>query len=93
MNNWDADLPAPASENWRVAFGAGKESSEKARAYRPGETPVVTSYQAPGQSPVPFVYDGMKLSSGFSVDTSEFPFFGRWSSTPLNEKPHGITVS
>jgi hypothetical protein len=27
------------------------------------------------------------------VDTAEYPFFGLWSNTPLNEKPHTITVT
>ena len=93
MNNWDADLPAPASENWRMAYGATQGENEKRLAYRASDTPAQTSYQAPKKTPVPFIYDSMKLSAGLSVDTEEYPFFGLWSSTALNEKPHGITVS
>ena len=93
MNNWDANLPAPASENWRMAYGATRGENEKRLAYRASDTPAQTSYQAPKKSPVPFIYESMKLSAGLSVDTEEYPFFGLWSSTPLNEKPHGITVS
>ena len=93
MEVWTADLPAPSSENWRTAYGAVQGKNEKRFAYYASDTPVQTSYQAPNGSPIPFIYDTMKLSSGFSVDTSEFPFFGRWSSTLLNERPHGITVS
>lgn len=93
MNNWDADLPAPASENWRMAYGATRGEDEKRLVYRASDTPAQTSYQAPKKTPVPFIYDSMKLSAGLSVDTEEYPFFGLWSSTALNEKPHGITVS
>lgn len=90
---WQPELPAPSSENWRRAYGAIRGENEKRFTYYASENPAQTGYQAPGQAPVPFVYDGMKLSSGLAVDTAEFPFFGLWSSTALNEKPHGISVS
>ena len=93
MDNWDADLPAPASENWREAYGATRGENEKRLVYRTGDTSAQTSYQAPQKTPVPFIYESMKLSAGLSVDTEEYPFFGLWSSTALNEKPHSITVS
>lgn len=93
MNKWDVELPAPTSENWRSAYGAVKGDGDKRLLYRPSGSPSQTSYQAPQKTPVPFIYDSMKLSGGSSVDTAEFPFFGLWSSTPLNEKPHGLTVS
>lgn len=81
MIKWEPELPAPASNDWREAYGVLSDS------------PSVTSYQAPNKEPVPFIYDSMKLSGGLSVDTAEYPFFGLWSSTPLNEKPQSITVS
>lgn len=87
--DWTPALPAPPSSNWREAYGAVKNGN----IYTLSDTPTQTSYQAPSSQPVPFVYDSMKLSAGLSVDTEEYPFFGLWSSTPLNEKPHGITVS
>lgn len=92
MEKWKPDLPSPASENWRMAYGAVPDTKNK-YVYNRSETPAITSYQAPQKEPVPFVYDSIKLSGGLSVDTAEYPFFGLWSSTPLNEKPQGITVS
>ena len=89
MYEWQPDLPKPASENWREAYG----STTDGRSYTPSDSQAKTSYQAPAGSPVQFIYESMKLSGGLSVDTAEYPFFGFWSSTALNEKPQGITVS
>ena len=93
MDEWQPDLPAPASENWRQAYGAVKGDDEKRFSYCASDTPAQTSYQAPHKEAVPFIYDSMKLSGGVSVDTAEYPFFGFWSSIPLNEKTQQITVS
>ena len=89
MYEWQPDLPKPASENWREAYG----STTDGRSYTPSDSQAKTTYQAPAGNPVQFVYESMKLSGGLSVDTAEYPFFGFWSSTALNEKPQGITVS
>ena len=71
------------------AYGFSREG----RSYRSNDSPAKTSYQAPDGKPVNFVYERMQLSGGLSVDTAEYPFFGMWSSTALNEKTQGITVS
>lgn len=89
MYEWQPDLPKPASENWRKAYG----STTDGRSYTPSDSQAKTAYQAPNGKPVQFVYESMKLSGGLSVDTAEYPFFGLWSSTALNEKTQGITVS
>ncbi len=90
---WQPDLPSPASEDWRIAYGFKKGEGEKRFIYSASGAPAETSYQPPGGKPIPFIYDSVKLSGGLTVDTAEYPFFGLWSSTPLNEKPQGITVS
>ena len=89
MYEWQPDLPKSASENWRKAYG----STTDGRSYTPSDSQAKTTYQAPNGKPVQFVYESMKLSGGLSVDTAEYPFFGLWSSTALNEKTQGITVS
>jgi prophage DNA circulation protein len=80
--SFDPALPLPYKEDWRQAYRHNND-----------DTPRLSSYQAPGISPVPFVMESIRLSGGQSVDTAEYPFFGFWSSTPLNEKPHSITVT
>ena len=87
--DWTPALPAPPSSNWREAYGAVKNGN----IYTLSDTPTQTSYQAPSSQAVPFVYDGMKITGGESVDTAEYPFYGLWSSTALNEKPHNLSVS
>jgi hypothetical protein len=77
-----AVLPGPYKENWREAYRHDKD-----------DTPRLSTYQAPEGDPVPFVFDSVRLSGGQSVDTAEYPFFGLWSITPLNEKPQAITVN
>lgn len=89
MYEWQPDLPKPASENWREAYG----STTDGRTYTPSDSQAKTSYQSPSGKPVQFIYESMKMSGGLSVDTAEYPFFGFWSSTALNEKTQGITVS
>ena len=89
MEEWNIGLPKPASEDWRKAYGFSREG----RSYRTSDSPSKTSYQAPGGTPVNFIYKCMRLTGGLSVDTAEYPFFGMWSSKALNEKPHGVTVS
>ncbi len=91
--NWTPDLPTPSSEDWREAYGYTKVKDKKQQYYEANENPAQTSYQAPNKEPIPFIYDSMKLAGGLTVDTAEYPFFGLWSSTALNEKPQGITVS
>ena len=93
INNWDASLPAPLSENWRMAYGAVKGDGDNRFAYLTSDTPAQTSYQAPHKEAVPFIYESLKVSGGSSVDTAEYPFYGLWSSMSLNEKPQAITVS
>lgn len=77
---WKAELPSPSTHTWREAYGTSEQTAQ-------------TSYKAPGKQPIPFVYDTVKISGGLVVDTAEYPFFGLWSSTTLNEKPQSITVS
>lgn len=91
--NWQPDLPSPSSEDWRMAYGAKKGTNENKYSYVQSTTPAQTSYQAPNKNPIPFIYSDMKITGGLTVDTAEYPFFGLWSSSPLNEKPQGITVS
>jgi prophage DNA circulation protein len=81
--SFDSSLPRPYKENWREAY-----------RYDDNDAPRLSTYQAPGPRPaVPFIYGDMQLSGGQSVDTGEYPFFGQWSNTTLNEKPQGITVN
>ncbi|MDR1286759.1 MAG: DNA circularization N-terminal domain-containing protein [Treponema sp.] len=80
--SFDPALPKPYKENWREAY-----------RYDENSIPRLSTYQAPGEEPVPFVFDTVRLSGGQSVDTAEYPFFGFWSNTPLNEKPQTITVN
>ncbi|MDR1318190.1 MAG: DNA circularization N-terminal domain-containing protein [Treponema sp.] len=74
-------LPKPYNEAWREAYRYDKD-----------DRPRLSTYQAPEGEPVPFVFESVRLSGGQSVDTAEYPFFGFWSNTPLNEKPQAITV-
>ena len=80
--SFDPALPEPYSEDWREAY-----------RYNETDSPRLSTYQAPEGEPVPFVFDTVRLSGGQSVDTAEYPFFCFWSNTPLNEKPHTITVN
>jgi prophage DNA circulation protein len=89
--NFDPSLPKPQSEDWRENYGFRYD--EKGRRYRQTQEPLLSTYQPPGGKPVPFVFDGIRLSGGQSVDTAEYPFFGFWSNTPLNEKPQAVTVN
>jgi hypothetical protein len=80
--SFDPALPKPYKENWREAY-----------RYDEDDSPRLSTYQPPEGEPVPFVFDSFRLSGGQSVDTAEYPFFGFWSNTPLNEKPQAITVN
>jgi prophage DNA circulation protein len=80
--SFDPSLPLPYKEDWREAY-----------RYDNDDTPRLSTYQAPGGNPIPFVLDTTRLSGGQSVDTAEYPFFGLWSSTPLNEKPQALTIA
>jgi prophage DNA circulation protein len=80
--SFDPALPSPYKEDWREAY-----------RYDNDDTPRLSTYQAPGGTPIPFVLDNNRLSGGQSVDTAEYPFFGLWSNTPLNEKPQAITIA
>ncbi len=91
--NWQPDLPAPASEDWREAYGAKKGTNEKRFTYSLSGNPNQTTYQAPNKNPIPFIYSDMKFSGGLTVDTAEYPFFGLWSNSALNKKPLSLTVS
>ena len=81
LMSFDPALPRPYNEAWREAYRYDKEDS-----------PRLSTYQAPGGNPIPFVLDNIRLSGGQSVDTAEYAFHGLWSNTPLNEKPHEITI-
>jgi hypothetical protein len=78
---FDLALPGLYKEKWREAYRAGKD-----------DAPRLSSYQAPGGQPVPFIYKNLEFSGGQSVDTAEYPFFGLWSNESLNQKPQTITV-
>jgi prophage DNA circulation protein len=80
--SFDPALPKPYKENWREAYRYDRDDS-----------PRLNTYQAPDGDPIPFVFDSVRLSGGQSVDTAEYPFFGLWSNTPLNEKPQALTVN
>ena len=80
--SFDPALPKPYSEDWREAY-----------RYDGNNSPRLSTYQAPEGEPVPFVFDTIRFSGGQSVDTAEYPFFGLWSNTPLNEKPQTMTVN
>ena len=80
--SFDPALPKPYSEDWREAY-----------RYNETDPPRLSTYQAPEGDPVSFVLDTIRFSGGQSVDTAEYPFFGLWSNTPLNEKPQAITVN
>jgi hypothetical protein len=89
--SFDPALPKPQSEDWRENYGFRYD--KEALRYRQSQEPLLSTYQPPGGDPVPFVFDGIRLSGGQSVDTAEYPFFGFWSNTPLNENPHAVTVN
>jgi prophage DNA circulation protein len=92
--SFDPALPKPYSEDWRENYGFKyKEFKEGKWRYEEDQAPRLSTYQAPEGDPVPFVFDTVRLSGGQSVDTAEYPFFGFWSNTPLNEKPQTITVN
>lgn len=76
-NNNIYSLPEPSSYSWREAY----------------ETKNLASYKVKGKEEVSFILESSKFSGGQSLDLSEYPFFGMWSSEALNEKPHTITVS
>lgn len=78
---FDISLPGLYKENWREAYRSDKE-----------DAPRLSSYQAPENEPIPFIYKSLDFSGGQSVDTSEYPFFGLWSNETLNKKPQTITV-
>ena len=80
--SFDPSLPQTFKENWRQAF-----------RYENSDIPRLSTYQAPSGEPVPFVHDTTRFSGGQSVDTAEYPFFGLWSNTPLNELPQKITIN
>jgi prophage DNA circulation protein len=80
--SFDPALPKPYKENWREAY-----------RYDDDDTPRLSTYQPPEGDPIPFVFDTFRLSGGQSVDTAEYPFFGFWSNTPINEKPQAITLN
>ena len=80
--SFDPSLPLPYKENWRQAY-----------RYENSDLPRLSSYQAPAADPVPFVQENIDLSGGLSVDIAEYPFFGYWSNTPLNEIPQKITIN
>jgi hypothetical protein len=80
--SFDPALPKPYKENWREAY-----------RHDGNDSPRLSAYQAPEGEPVPFILDTIRLSGGQSVDTAEYPFFGLWSNTPLNEKPQTITLN
>jgi hypothetical protein len=78
---FDASLPTPYADNWRVAYRADS-----------GDSPRMASYQAPGGEALPFVQKGFRFSGGQSQDMAEYPFGGLWSHEYLNEKPQALTV-
>jgi len=80
-SRFDISLPGLYKENWREAYRSDKEDS-----------PRLSSYQAPENDPIPFIYKSLDFSGGQSIDTSEYPFFGLWSNETLNKKPQTITV-
>jgi prophage DNA circulation protein len=89
--SFDPALPKPYSEDWRENYGF-KYNTDK-QHYEEVQAPLLAAYQPPEGKPVPFVFDSVRLSGGQSVDTAEYPFFGLWSNTPLNEKPQTITIN
>jgi hypothetical protein len=76
-------LPQPYKEKWREAYRYDKDDSPRLSAYQP---PVFFML------PVSFVLESLRVGSGQSVDTAEYPFHGLWSNTFLNEKPQVISV-
>ncbi|MDR3173765.1 MAG: DNA circularization N-terminal domain-containing protein [Treponema sp.] len=88
--SFNPSLPRPQSDNWRENYGFSLGEKQQ---YQKNREPLFTTYQAPGGTPVPFIFGSVRLSGGQSVDTAEYPFFGFWSNDPLNEKPHTITVT
>jgi prophage DNA circulation protein len=77
---FDISLPELYEESWRKAYHTDEEMAR------------LSSYQAPGGDPVPFIYKSLEFSGGQSVDTAEYPFFGLWSNETLNPRPQTITV-
>jgi len=78
---FDLALPGLYKDKWREAYRADKD-----------DAPRLSSYQAPGGQPIPFIYKDLDFSGGQAVDTAEYPFFGLWSNEALNHKPQTITV-
>ncbi|MGL4987601.1 MAG: hypothetical protein ACRC5H_10785 [Treponemataceae bacterium] len=74
-------LSNPFALQWRKAY----------KLYE-SDTPRLASYQAPQGEPVPFIQSSINITGGQSVDTAEFPIFGDWTNTPINNKPIIIKI-
>ena len=57
MYEWQPDLPKPASENWRKAYG----STTDGRSYTPSDSQAKTAYQALSGGKEKFLNDTMRL--------------------------------
>lgn len=80
--SFDATLPLLINEDIRAAV---------AEINTPGLG--AASYLAPAASvALPFILSEVSFSGGASVETTEYPFYGGWSSEALNEKPQSIKV-
>lgn len=80
--SFDASLPDLFNDDFRAAI---------AEVNAPGFG--AASYLAPAAATaLPFILSKVSFAGGFSVETTEYPFFGGWSSEPLNEKPQAIKV-
>lgn len=83
-----ASLPTPHDSKWMEATSAARAAREE----NAGDSPRISSYQAPGGEVIPFILNGFRFSGGQSKDTAEYPFGGLWSNEYLNEKPQGLHV-
>lgn len=50
-------------------------------------------YEAPNAKRVFFIYDNVRISGGHSVDNIEYPNYGGWYNTAINETTNKINIS
>lgn len=69
-------LSTPVSSSWRESY----------------EIQNLIEYEAPNMKSVFFIYDNVRVSGGHSVDNIEYPNYGGWYNTAINETTNKINV-
>lgn len=70
-------LSTPISLSWREAY----------------EIQNLIEYEAPNTKSVFFIYDNVRISGGHSIDNIEYPSYGGWYNTSINETTNKINIS